>query len=226
MKRWSSWALVSLLAALCGVVAILQYRWIGEISASERSRLQEHLRSELNGLRNAFNEEIRTNAASLQATAAQVNQVGREAAYSTQYLQWKLNGKPLFRRIALAVPQDGELELENLDLGSGQFTASSWPPEWNNVQERLIAHLDARSVVPPESQDGVFELPRFGQARGEHEQDWLIVEVNTDYIRASLLPELLDRYLGESGRMNFDAAVADNSAPIFETTPGTLTRIA
>jgi signal transduction histidine kinase len=226
MKRWSSWALVSLLALLCGVVAILQYRWIGEISAAERSRLQGQLRSALNSLRNSFNEEIRSNAASLQARAAQVNQVGREAAYSTQYLQWKLNGKPLFRRIALAIPKEGALELENLDLGSGQFTTSSWPPEWNNVHERLVGHLEARPGVPSESQDGVFELPRFGQARGEHEQEWLIVELNTDYIRANLLPELLDRYLGESGQVNYDAAVADNSAPIFETTPGTLTRIA
>src|SRR5207302_4788689 len=41
----------------------------------------------------------------------------------------------------------------------------------------------------------LFEFPRFGIGG---EQEWLVVELNTEYVRGSLLPELVQRYLGSN----------------------------
>src|SRR5579863_4478149 len=225
MKRWSSWALVSLLAVLCCVVAVLQYRWIGEISAAERTRLREHLAAELNSLHNAFGDEIGAARAALQATGPEVDRLGREAAYSARYLRWKSNSRPLFRQIALAVPRNGTIDFESLDLASGQFASAPWPSGWTDLQDRLTARLEGWPVPPAASSDGVFEIPRFGHP-GEGEQEWLLTALNLDYLRATVLTELLDRYLGESGRLRFDAAVWAKATAIFESSPGALARIA
>jgi len=38
-RAWLSWAFISLLALLCGVLAVLQNRWISEFSQAEKQRL-------------------------------------------------------------------------------------------------------------------------------------------------------------------------------------------
>jgi hypothetical protein len=47
---WLSWVFISLLALLCGVLAVLQNRWISEFSQAETQRLQQQ-HSALFGLR-------------------------------------------------------------------------------------------------------------------------------------------------------------------------------
>ena len=45
-----SWASVGVLAALCLVLAALQYVWLGEISRAERARLQDSLQNSVQRL--------------------------------------------------------------------------------------------------------------------------------------------------------------------------------
>jgi signal transduction histidine kinase len=58
-------------------------------------------------------------------------------------------------------------------------------------------------------------MPRFDRSpeSGRREQDWLIFDLNLDYIRATMLPELLDRYLGQSGHLHYNAEVTVTGAP-------------
>jgi hypothetical protein len=120
-NAWLPWASVGLLVSLCGVLAVLQYHWIGEISSAERQNLQASLRDRLNNLQRDFDEELSNSERALQPAAYQVDKLGREAAYSAQYLRWKQTNEPLFRHIALAVPQGERLELHNLDLETARF---------------------------------------------------------------------------------------------------------
>jgi signal transduction histidine kinase len=62
----------------------------------------------------------------------------------------------------------------------------------------------------------LFELPRFGSGReGDRsgEQEWLVLELNLDYMRGVLLPEMLARYLGDAGKLDYDAEVVANGIP-------------
>ena len=230
MKRWSAWASVTLLAVLCAVVAILQYRWIGEISSAERQRLQDELRDELNSLRIAFSDEIANASAALQPDAEEVAALGRDGAYAARYERWKESRKPVFRRIALAVPHKGALEFSILDQASGRFVSAEWPHEWTSMKNRLTARLSGFPMPPIGLQpETLLETPRFSAIPGSvvHEQEWLLTEVNADYVRNTMLPELLARHLGSSGKLDFDVATVVNGSGevLFESAAGAHGRI-
>src|SRR5882724_1375406 len=105
-RAWLSWAFVGLLAVMCGILAILQYRWTGEIAGAERTRLHDELQARLNTLSRAFNQEIMGACQALFPSADDLERLGREGAYSAQYLRWKETHERMFRRLALAVPDE------------------------------------------------------------------------------------------------------------------------
>src|SRR5215813_6670298 len=114
-RAWS-WAAVGLLGAMCGILAILQYRWIGEVAGAERSTLQEELQARLNTFSRAVNQEIVSAVQALIPSNVDLESQGRERAYAGQYSLWKESHDRIFKRLALAVPGDGELRLLMLDL--------------------------------------------------------------------------------------------------------------
>src|SRR5438552_7352575 len=79
-RDWLPWASVGILAALCGGLGFLQYRWIGEITGAERSRLYETLRSRLNALSRAVDEEISSACRALAPPVEEIDAAGAEAA--------------------------------------------------------------------------------------------------------------------------------------------------
>ena len=81
-NAWLPWAAVGLLASLCGVLAVVQYRWIGAIGNAERQNLRAGLRDRLDDLRSDFNEQLSNSAGALQPPASPVDQLGKLAAYA------------------------------------------------------------------------------------------------------------------------------------------------
>jgi signal transduction histidine kinase len=230
-RAWLSWACVSVLVVLCGVLAVLQYRWIGEVANAEQDRLRGELQSRLGLLRRSFNDQISTACATFVPSASQIERVGREQAYLEQYRSAPESAHQVVRRIALAVPQDGHIVLSLLDSKGDHFSPADWPTEWTAMQNRLYARLRGESVDPSHSRPAALvEFPRFGVApnatperRGRPEQEWLILELKLDYVRNTLLPAMLNRYLGDTGRMDYDTEVVDNtgsSPPIYQPTSG------
>ena len=251
-RAWLSWASVGLLAVLCGWLAVLQNRWIQEISLAQRERLQQQLQAELNRLSRDFNSEITRACTALLPSGAQIEQLGREKAYAAQYLQWRESHDHMFNRIALAVPQDGSLAVSFLNLDSGQFAPGEWPAAWSGMREQMMARLNGAPLAPiTPSDSALIDLPRFtrmergsdlaapgSRARGPRfgrmndgnipgpqrprEQEWLLLELNLNYVRDAMLPELLQRHLGGGvpGKMDYQAEVVANADPsrvIFST---------
>jgi signal transduction histidine kinase len=271
-----SWASVGLLAVLCGVLAFLQNNWIHEISRAEKERLQNQLQTELSHLSREFNNEISSACSDLLPSTSQVQELGREKAYSVRYSQWKESHDRVFSRIALVVPQDDSPEffnlvLFNLDLGTAQFSRADWPANWSSMRNQLMGRLTGGGFDPGAAEHStLIDLPRFDSSgfgpfrfgpprpgppaigpsppdrrefdrprrsgaengsgpgpRRPGERDWLIVELNLDYVRGTMLPELLHRHLGGGGKLDYQALVvdsADSSHVIFEATPGTSSR--
>lgn len=228
-RPWLAWASVTLLALLCAVLALLQYRWIGEITEAERGRLHDALQSHVNLVSRSFNEEISNSAYALIPNAEQTEKAGREAAYSAQYLRWKESHERVFQRVALAVPDGGSLHLLNLNLDTAEFSSIGWPADWDAMRERLMQRVEGRGgpgqLLP--RGPALFELPRFGPSEPGpgpgREQEWLLLEINLDYARRTLLPELLQRNLGEAGKLDYDAEVVEKAEPftlIYSSIPG------
>ena len=225
-RSWLSWAGVSLLVTLCVVLAVLQYRWIGEVSEAERLTLQKDLQTRLGLLRRSFDDPINTAAHALVPAPAQIQELGTERAYEAQYQHWKGSHEHLFRRIVLAVSRDGSIALEAFDPRQGTLSSISWPVEWAAMRERFNARIKGGRMGPfaPENPE-IIELPRLSPRPDEprREQEWLILELNLDYVRNTLLPDLLSRYLGDSGKLDYDAEVVVNGNPsvsIYRTVSG------
>ena len=245
-RPWVSWASVGLLAILCGFLGFLQNRWISEVSRAERERLQQQLQTELNHLSREFNSEISSACSGLLPSTSQIEEMGREQAYTAQYLQWKPSHDRMFSRIALAVPHDGALILSSLDLETGQLSPVDWPSSWAGMRDRLTARMSSGfgpggfgrgGFGSRQSQDAMLiDLPRFGGPRNDEpgmergpgpprraEQEWLLIEPNLDYVRGTMLPELLHRHLGGGGKLDYQVEVVAANDPkqvIFQSTSG------
>ncbi len=50
--------LAAVLAILLGALAVLQYRWVGQLSADERDRIKDHLKDSADEFAEDFNREL------------------------------------------------------------------------------------------------------------------------------------------------------------------------
>jgi signal transduction histidine kinase len=221
-RAWLSWAFISLLALLCGVLAVLQNRWISDFSRAEKQRLQQQLQSELSHLSREFNDEVARACSGLLPSASQIEAQGRERAYAAQYLRQKESNDRMFSRIALAIPDGDSLVFSTLAVDTGRFSRADWPAAWSGVGEQLTARIGGRGpgpTMPPDST--VIDLPRFGNGEPNRgEQEWLLAELNLDYARNTMLPDLLIHHLGGGGKLNYQAEVissVDPSLVIFQS---------
>src|SRR5947209_2671648 len=216
-----SWLFVRALVALAAVVAVLQYRWIGEVSRAERERLRATLRSNLHRLSQDFNAEINADVAALVPRNTASSQKSREEAYANRYGQWRESSRHnrLFRRVLLAVPQDNSLVLRDLDFSRMTFHTVEWPQEWSTVRERLAGKLNGGMGGPvTDDQPALIEIPEFGFREAFagppwRELDWLILAVDLDYVRSTLLHDLLQRYLGTGQTLDYQAEVVMTGSP-------------
>lgn len=229
-----SWLFVAGLFVLCGVLGVLQYRWIGEVSVAARDRLRGSLQASLNRLSLDFNTEIATAARALLPPGSE----SAETEVAARYAQWKKTGRhgQMFRHIAIAEPRNKALMLRNLDLDKAVFETAEWPSDWAPTKGRLENMLSAEPRQrrgfpgPPEDQGMLFDLPAFGIAApgrppGEFapgEAPSLIFDLNPAYIRDVLLPELLQRHLENSGTLEYQVEVLSRQHPpqvIFQSDP-------
>ena len=207
-----SWLFVGTLLVLCGVLGVLQYRWIGEVSLAARARLHGNLQASLDRLSRDFNSEIAT------ACRALLPANSSEAEYAARYEQWKRTARhgQIFRAIAIAGPQ-----LRRLNLETGAFETTGWPAEWNAIRERRRGPPGP----PPEDDGPAFELPLFGMPPRGAPSTSLIFELNLQYVRDVMLPELTERHLGS----DYQVEVVTRASPpsmIYQSDPDSLQRIA
>src|SRR5438477_2772631 len=233
---WIYRAALFLLAAVCGLLAFLQYRWIGEVADAENQRLRQELQRNLNLVRRDFNAELTAAAAAIVPNAAEIEQKGSRQAYLDRYEHAGNATKKFFNRVAIAVPENsatlgkgnrptgenGEIDLLLLDGKQNHFRKADWPLGWATLREGLSARLAGRPPAPEQYRpEGVIEFPRLAandtdKNVREHqeparEQEWLILEFDRDYLRNALLPQLLQRYLGEAGQPQYSVVVSETA---------------
>jgi hypothetical protein len=117
-----------------------------------------------------------------------------------------------------------------LDLDTARFQASDWPAEWIGIEQRMMSRLSPSTESPrgepfDPRNSALIEIPRFASEDGDRgprrEQEWLIEDLNVDYIRDAILPHLMNRFLGSSGGLDYDTEVvlaSDASVTIFGST--------
>ena len=212
-----SWLFVGTLLVLCGVLGVLQYRWIGEVSLAARDRLRGSLRASLDRLSQDFNSEIAEACRALVPANSTPDPRAAEAEFAVRYQQWKRtarNGR-IFRAIAIAQPQGKAWILRRLDLETGAFETIEWPAGWTPILERLQRN---RPGPPPEDDGATFDLPLFGMPPRGAPSTSLIFEIDLPYVRDVMLPELTERHLGSDYQVEVVARAAQPSV-IYQSDP-------
>lgn len=240
MKRripqgWLEWGFLALLVGLCATLSVLQYQWTGDVSKAERARLRTSLDQQMAQLGTAFHRQLNFACNGLQPTAAELEPKVRDAAFAERYRRWAaVSPEAMFSRIAVAIPEDGQLVLYAFDLPSKRFKAEAWPEEWEALSESLRRRLEVedRAPQPPRSgasgigegggppRDGfrrrggprwidvgpnIVEIPVFA-AEG-YEKGWMILEVSLDFVRTRWMPDLVRRFLNSGSEAGFDVEV-------------------
>ena len=206
-----SWLMVGALFVLCSVLGVLQYRWIGEVSVAAQERMQRSLQASLGRMSQDFNSEIANACRALVPATTPRDARMAEAEVEAQFEQWKKNnrGGQMFRRIAMAFPNDEELDLKILDLTKGVFVTAPWPEEWSRQKEAIESRISRRNgpgpaggpgppmapgarpggdgmllemplFQPPAERPSAAERPR-GRGFFSRELGWMLFELNPDY---------------------------------------------
>jgi len=204
------WALLGVIAVVCAVLSFLQYRWTGELSRAEPALLRAGLNEQVPRLVRAFNEEVRDSCAMLLPDAQEIREHGTAEAHKIRYEQWVAShDRSLFTRIGFATPEQGTLRLYGFD-GEGRIVPIEWPANWEPLREAMTNRMKGGGGPPNSSPDSdTIQLPVFADSgdRGS-EIEWMIFDLNEDYLRSKVLPHLVTEYLNPGGEAVYDVSVS------------------
>ncbi len=211
-QRWRGWAEIGAMVALCGVLGALQYRWIGEVSVAERERLQASLQSGLNRLSQDFNDEI--------SLLCRAIMRGGDTDYLSRLAAWQESGRHIgmLRSAFVARPEKGDMRLLRLNPETQTEEAIPWPGEWEGMRRQMLARLAGergRGGVVVRGDLTLIDLPRFTRSSGfgpggpgPVEQEWVLLDMDAQYLTTVLVPELLARHLGEPAAAEYRYGVS------------------
>jgi len=230
-----SWLFAVMLVGLCATLGVIQYRWIGEVSRAEHDRLKNSLQASLQRISEDFDAEIRSAYSALSTDSPSLVEDVRERELAIRYARWRTTSRysGLVRKLSIAVRGEDSLSLQQLDLEKGTFAPAQCPAEWTSLRDRLIARAFGDPSTRMESfhsstsaELSLIELPQF--LRREHdfgpgpefspnrppaEFGWTIIELDLDYLRASFIPELLLRHLGDGEKLDYRAEIIATDYP-------------
>jgi hypothetical protein len=218
------WGFIVLLAGFCAVLSALQYHWTGEVSRAEAEHLRAGINEQSQNFCRAFDSALSDGCTALTPNGEELNDVNRETIHVQRFQKWKSgNPRPIFSRVAVAVSTLFGSQLFEQDQTTGKLAPVSWPDEWNSLHQMLSrrpmngppsfeypqgvlfafpvfsGHPGNGGPPNPTGASGNDESPGgrgspFGRGR-PGEGEWMICELDTNYLRNTWLPALTRRYL-------------------------------
>jgi signal transduction histidine kinase len=243
MRRASLlWLSLAMLVLLAGM-AVLQYRWLGQVSAAERQRMQTSLEERVSQFAAEFDRDVARAFFWLQVDAEALQQ--RDwTRYADRHDRWlatsahpqlvleiwvftaegeSLRFDPSSRTFGPADPEPLLAPiLEEARGGGRQPPGSSAMFRWNRAMREEIP-----AIVVPVSQILMFNATsRDQRVRLEHRHalahgGLTVIRLDEDYIRTSLLPSLAERYFTGGDGIEYHVRIAsrDDGREIFAYGP-------
>ncbi len=200
------WVFIACLIVACAVLSIFQYHWTSEISLATTERLRNGFDGQVQLLGHTFDGELLDACNQLLPENEPLTATSREAVHATHLRRWQAGKpRPVFKRLAVAVPENASVQLYLLDQKTARLTRMSWPKEWDTLRDNLARKAAAGSGPPFQDPTGtITEYPLF---RDHLENEWMIFELDRDYTTKVWLPDLVRQFLNEDGRPLSDVAV-------------------
>ena len=211
-KRPSGPTLVTgVLLVLLPALAVLQYRWVGQVSTAERERMQRNLRTAAAQFREAFDGEIVRAVISLQV-GPQTAQEGASDRYTDRYDEW-LNtaAHPQVVSEIFLLDENHGLRLRRWNAETHMFDSTEWPsilarwrPEFDQeladfkagigLGRRPVFRDEESLIVTPLRNRVIQTSPAPGPQTVTPVFGFTIIQLNMQYIRDQMLPELAQRH--------------------------------
>jgi len=136
-----------------------------------------------------FNDGIRENCTMLLPDAKAIREQGVAEAHRIRYEEWAAShDRSVFARIGIATPERGALKLYGSD-GVGRIVPMEWPPNWLALRAAMTARMNGVGRPPVASPDSdSIPLPVFADAARGSELEWMIFDLNEEYLRTKVLP--------------------------------------
>ncbi|HEY3130995.1 MAG TPA: HAMP domain-containing sensor histidine kinase [Acidobacteriota bacterium] len=149
------------LLALLAVLAVLQYRWTGEVSEAELQRMQASLRERISRFTQDFDSELSRAFSNFNIQMEPVGQQNLahpqewvEAQFSQRYYQWIMTAS--YPRLVsdlflIAADESGHGRLLRFDRETSRLNPADWPAEFGGLRARLEErfHRPEPGVGPP-----------------------------------------------------------------------------
>ncbi len=208
---------VGAMALLLGVLAVLQYRWVGQLSTDERERLRSHADTQAENLTDDFNRELTRAFFWLQFGAEQRRDVPLESEVE-RYARWYSAAprpeivKTIYRLTEPASEQ-GEWTVERFAREPARLEAVAWPAELEPIRTQLqprAAHGPSGGqlvrIAPAWAGIPALLIPRIVQVvqvqdRADSRRPlvapvkgYTVAVLDRTYLEQELLPQLVERH--------------------------------
>jgi len=233
--KWSKRAAIEL-AAILGMVAVvctlavLQYRWTGEISRSEQQRLKANVTTSVRGFDQEFSYDFERLCEAFEI-GPEVPQANLESRIVRQQSDWeRVASRPaLLAGIDIWKLEEGHAGFKSFEDSGKRFVEATWPERLGSLRpylERQAELLNARVIgdrqaiyypwtflgSAPALIRPIFHLEN-AQDMYVQLQGFLILEFNKEFLEKQYVPELVVRHFGEPRVTSFGVAVRTMNAP-------------
>ena len=209
-----------LLVGLVGVLAALQYRWLGQVSQAEREQLRRSLDSRAREFADEFDGQIGTVYLSLQLSREALD-AGDWSAFAARVDQWRASARypQLVHALYLAEAVGDRKTLRPYDAAGRCFgpAVDAWPPHLAPLRDQIAAlpplapptpagaarfiTLSLLSVAPeipallvPVSRHTATVSGSVSSFTLERPNAFVVAELDGEYIRRTLVPALVASY--------------------------------
>ena len=213
--------LVGAFAILLPVLAVVQYRWIGQLSEAERERLNARLKDSVVN----FTEEFNANTARLYVSLLpnRLNEPATAEMVAKRIENWQNNNQHAAILKNVYRSSGGERGTENIetfDVLNHVWKATVWPAWLLKMREKAAWRAPNPNEPPGQrpfnlgripgqwfdDEATVLLAPRLAVDAETLESDdgrprlvlegWMIVEMNGEYLRTVYIPELAQKHFG------------------------------
>lgn len=222
--------LSGVLLVLLPALALMQYRWVGQLSVAERERMQRNLRSAAQQFRAAFDIEVARAVLNLQVGPVTLRD-GASEQYSDRYDNWleTADHPQLVSDIYAVDSADDALRIRRWEADTQAFAPAPWPvvlEPWRAAFERerqtlgQDRPLDRRRPLVDDDALLVTPIRRAFRPRGRGDDasqqppvfGFTVLRLDMDYARTELLPSLAQRHFTHSEGNSYRVAVVATDA--------------